>query len=51
MYLRVRLRGQGTKMLGMEGRRCMLWWSENRDGVGGVVIMVKEVLCEKLVVV
>ena len=34
-------------MLGMKGRRHKLWWSGN--GVGGVGVMVKEELCEKVV--
>ena len=29
-------------MLGMKGRRYRLWWSGNRDGVGGVRAMVNE---------
>ena len=36
-------------MLGMKGRRYKLWWSGKRDGVGGVGVMVKEELCEKVV--
>ena len=36
-------------MLGMEGRRCNLWLSGKGDVVGGVGVMVKEVLCEKVV--
>ena len=35
-YLQVRWRGQGSKMLRIEERRCMLWWSGKGDGVGGV---------------
>ena len=41
----MRWRGQGAGMLGMKGRRCMLWWSGKGDGVGGVGVMVKEELC------
>ena len=33
----------------MEGRRYKLWWSGKGDGVGGVGVMVKEELCERLV--
>ena len=44
----VRWRGQGAKMLWMKGRRNMLWWS-GKDGVGGVGVMVKVELCEKMV--
>ena len=36
-------------MLGMEGRRHKLCWSGKGDGVGGVDVMVKEELCEKVV--
>ena len=43
----VRWREQGTRMLGMKGWRYRLWWSG--EGVGGVVVMVKEELCEKMV--
>ena len=45
----VRWRGQGARMLGMEGRRYKLLWSGKGDGVGGVDVMVKEELCEKVV--
>ena len=34
-------------MLGMKGMRHWLWWSGNGDG--GVGVMVKEELCEKVV--
>ena len=30
----------------MKGRRYKLWWSGKGDGVGGVVVMVKDELCE-----
>ena len=36
-------------MLGMEGRKYKLWWAGRRDGVGGVVVMVMEKLCDKVV--
>ena len=46
-------------MLGMKGRRYKLWWSGKGDGlekemvwkrrVGGVGVMLKEELCEKVV--
>ena len=45
-----RWRGHGSRMLGVEGRRCHLWWFENGDVVGYLtVVMVKEELCEKVV--
>ena len=43
----MRWRGQGARMLGMEGKRYKLWWSGK--GIGGVGVMVKEELCEKVV--
>ena len=46
----VRGRVQGARMLGMKGRRYnLLWWSRKCDGIGGVGVMVKEELCEKVV--
>ena len=45
----VRWRGQGARMLGMEGRRCKLWWSGKGDKGGGVGVMEKVELCEKVV--
>ena len=41
----VRWRGQGDRILGMKGRRYMLWKSGKGDGVGGVA---NEELCEKV---
>ena len=37
-------------MLGMKGRRYKQCWSVKGDGVGGVGAMVKEELCENVVV-
>ena len=43
----VRWRGEGAKMLGMKGRRYMLWRSGKGNGVGGGVgVMVKDVVWE-----
>ena len=42
-------RGQGTRMLGMKGRRYKLWWSGKEDGVCGVGVMVNQELCELVV--
>ena len=44
----VRWRGQGARFLGVMGRRYKLWWSGNSDGTGGVGVLVKEELCEKV---
>ena len=35
-------------MPGMDGKRYKLWWFEKEDGVGGVGVLVKEELCEKV---
>ena len=45
----VKWREQGARILGMKGRRYKLCWLGKRDGVGGVRVMVKEDLCEKVV--
>ena len=42
----VRWRGQGTRMLVMNGWRYKLRWSGKGDGVG---VMVREKLCDKVV--
>ena len=44
----VRWRGQAARMFGMKGRH-KLWWSGKEDGVGGVGVMVKKEVCEKVV--
>ena len=44
-------RGEMERMLGMNCRRYKLWWSAKGDGVGGLGVMVKEELCEKVVIV
>ena len=45
----VRWRGEGARFFGVKGRRYKLWWCGNDDKVGGVGILVKEELCEKVV--
>ena len=45
----MRWREQGARMLGIKGRRYKLWWPEKGDGVGGVGVIVKEELSEKVV--
>ena len=45
----VKCRGQGSVMLGLEGRRCKLWWFGKGDGVGGVGVIVMEELCKNVV--
>ena len=45
----VRWRGHGARLLGVIGRRYRLLWSGKEDGVGGVGIIVKDELCEKVV--
>ena len=45
----VRWKNEGTQFWGGFGRRYKLWWSKNSSGIGGVGILVKEELCEKVV--
>ena len=45
----VRWRRERAWFMGVKGRRYRLWWSGNSDSMGGVVVLVKEELCEKLV--
>ena len=45
----VRWKNKGARFLGVIGRRYKLWWSGNSSGNGGVGILVKEELCEKVV--
>ena len=47
--LEVRWRGQGARFVGCRVRRYKLLWSGNNDRIGGVGILVKEELCEKVV--
>ena len=35
--------------MGLKGRRFKLWWSGNNDGTGGVGVLLKEELREKVV--
>ena len=45
----VRWTGEGARFIGVMGRRYKLWWCGNDDKTGGVGILVKEELCEKVV--
>lgn len=45
----VRWRGIGARYMGAQNRRYKMWWSGNDSGTGGVGILVKEELCEKVV--
>ena len=44
-----RWKGQEAQFVGCRGRRYKLRWSENNHGTGGVGILVKKELCEKVV--
>ena len=46
---KARWRGQGGRFTGVKGRTYKLWWYGNSDGTGGVGVLVKEELCEKVV--
>ena len=39
----------GSKFLGSLGRRFKLWWSGEKDKIGGVGILVREDLCMNVV--
>ena len=45
---KVRWRVQGTHFMRVKRRRYKFWWSKNHGKTGGVVIMVKEELCENV---
>ena len=45
----VRWKNKGTRFFRVFGRSYKLWWSGNRSAIGGVGILVKEELCEKVV--
>ena len=45
----VRWKNEGTRFLGVFGRRYKLWWSGNSSGIGGVGILIKEEISEKVV--
>ena len=45
----VRWKNEGTRFLGVFRQRYKLWWSENSSGIGGVGILLKEEICEKVV--
>lgn len=32
----VQWKGQGTRFLGIKGRKYKIWWSGNNEGIGGV---------------
>ena len=45
----MRWRGCWARLIGLQGRRYKLWWSGNQEGCGGVGVMVKEELYDKVV--
>ena len=38
----LRWRGCGARLIGVQGRKCELWWSGTQEGNGGVGVVVKE---------
>ena len=45
----VRWRGCGARLVGVQGRRYKLLWQGNNEGYGGVGVMVKEELYDKVI--
>ena len=45
----MRWRGCGDRLIDLQGRRYKLWWSGNQEGYGGVGVLIKEELCDKVV--
>ena len=45
----MRWRGCGARLVGLQGRRYELWWSGSQEGYGGVGVLVKEELYDKVV--
>ena len=44
----VRQRGCGARLIGVQGRRHKLWWSGNQEGYGGVGVLVRDELHDKV---
>ena len=47
--LEVRWRGCGARLIGLQCRRYKLWWSGNQEGYGGVGVLVRVELYDKVV--
>ena len=45
----VRWRGCGARQKGLQGRKHKLWWSGNQEGSGGVGVLEKVDMCDKVV--
>ena len=45
----MRWRGCGARPIGVHGRRYKLWWSGNQEWYGGVGVLVKEELYDKVI--
>ena len=45
----VRWRVCGVRVIGLQGRRYELWWSGNQEGCGGVGVLVRVELYNKVV--
>ena len=44
LHLKCKMKGQGVRFVGTQGRRDKLWWPGNDAGSGGVEIFSKETL-------
>ena len=47
--LDVRLRGCGGRQIGLQRRKYKLRWSGNQEGYGGVDVLEKEEMCDKVI--
>ena len=45
----VRWRGCWSRLIGLQGRKYKLWWSGNQEGCGGVEVLIKGELYDKVI--
>ena len=45
----MRWRGCWARIIGLQGKKLKLWWSEIQEGHGGVGVLVKEELHDKVI--
>ena len=42
LHTRGELRGCVARLIGLQGRKYKLWWSENQEGHGRVGVLIKQ---------